>query len=285
MADFCPPFLFGILTHFQSTRVATMTTTNGVLATAEPDPTADRLRSSAQVIVLPEGTYTAAVRPSGQLPRVINGVAFPAAQLSSVPQPGTAPIRFLQKGELQPVAWVAAADEIVISVPPGPSPLMITNYLFGQDIQSCVDLEIKRLGGPKQAPPVGLRLFATIQQVGEQAFAAGEWAAAEDAPFWIEGLRVETSPGLGQLLQYRVPGASSGDGHWTPAPGSLGSGGGRPLSGIAFRLMPPLANSHRVVYSARFLRHGEMEAADGEPCRSPQPQDPLIAVRVAVIPR
>jgi hypothetical protein len=262
-----------------------MTTTNGMLATAEPEPTADRLRSSAQVIVLPEGTYIAAVRPSAQRPRVINGVAFPAAQLSSVPQPGTSPIRFLQKGVLEPVTWIASADEVVISVPPGPSPLMITNYIFGQELQSCVDLEIRPLSPPKQAPPVGLRLFATIQQVGEQAFAAGQWAAAEDAPFWIEGIRVETSPGVGQLLQYRVPGASTADGHWTPAPGSLGLGGGRPLSGIAFRVMPPLANSHRVIYAARFLRHGEIEAADGEPCRSPQPQDPLIALRVAIVPR
>lgn len=266
-------------------QVMTMTTTNGTLATVEPEATADRLRSTAQVIVLPEGTYVAAVRPSAQRPRVINGVAFPAAQLTSVPQPGTSPVLFLQKGALEPVAWVAAADEVVISVPPGPSPLMITNYIFGQDIQSCVDLEIRPLSPAKQAPPVGLRLFATIQQIGEQAFAAGEWAAAEDAPFWIEGIRIETSPGVGQLLQYRVAGASAAEGHWTPAPGSLTLGGGRPLSGIAFRLMPPLANTHRVIYAARFLRHGEIEAADGEPCRSPQPQDPLIALRLAIVPR
>ncbi|MBP7334718.1 hypothetical protein [Niveispirillum sp.] len=244
----------------------------------------DRFRATPQVLPLPEGVYLAALKPNRQSPRIINGVTFPATQISSIPQPGTVAPSILHKGNLTACAWISGADIAVITIPAGGSPLLITNYVYGPELQQCQDLDITRLGGPQQAPSVGLVLYAHIQQIGEQRFAAGEWAAT-DAPFWIEALRLEVTPTVGKLLQYRVPGVSTTDGAWTAAPGRLGTPGGAPLLGVAFRLLPPLAESHRVVYAGRFLRHGEVMAADGEPCRSPQSQDPLIAVRVAIVPR
>lgn len=261
-----------------------MSITNAVVPADERDTGVDRFRSSAQVLPLPEGLYLASIKPSEQPPRQVNGVSFPATQISSIPQPGTIAPAFLYKGKLSDAVWLSGLEEAVITVPAGSAPLLITNYLYGPEFQKCLDLEIKRLNRVASAPTVGLSVHAHIQQLGEQRFAAGEWAAA-DAPFWIEALRLEVTSSVGQLLQYRVPGTSTTDGAWTPAPGRLGTPGGAPLPGIAFRLLPPLANSHRVVYAARFLRHGEITGADGEPCRSPQAQDPLIGVRVAVVPR
>lgn len=285
MADFCPPFLFGTLpaciSHLDP---VDMSMVNGLVSAEPQDTGTDRFRASAYVLPLPEGVYFVALKPSGQPPRIVNGVSFPATQVSSVPQPGTLAPSFLHNGKLSPVLWLSGMDEAIVTVPAGSSPLLITNYLFGPEFQKCQDLDITRLSRVQQAPPVGLTVYAHIQQIGEQRFAAGEWAAA-DAPFWIESLRLEVTPSIGQLLQYRVPGVSTTDGAWTPAPGRLGRPGGTPLPGIAFRLLPPLAESHRVVYAARFLRHGEVTGADGEPCRSPQSQDPLIAVRVAVVRR
>lgn len=261
-----------------------MSNTNSLVSAQDREPGSDRFRSSAHILPLPEGLYLAAMKPSGQLPRVVNGVSFPASQISSIPQPGTVAPSMLCNGQLTSSVWLSGMDEAVITIPAGGSPLLITNYLYGPELQKPLDLEIKRLNRTAVAPTVGLIVHAHIQQVGERQFAAGEWAAT-DAPFWIESLRLEVTASVGQLLQYHVPGATSGDGLWTPAPGRLGKPGGPPLGGIAFRLLPPLANSHRVVYAARFLRHGEMTASDGEPCRSPQPQDPMIAVRVAIVPR
>lgn len=290
MAGIVPPFLFvesqqiATMSHCR-TGAQAMTTENAVTPAGERETIAERFRSSSQVLALPEGLYLVSVRPRAQVDRVVNGVSFPAAQLSCLPQPGTAGLKFLQNGELVNAAWLNGTGQAVMVVPAGPAPLLITNYLFGSELQVCLDLEIKRLNNVAPAAQVGLRLHAHIQQVGPVSFAAGQWAAAEDAPFWIEALHVETSASVGQLLQYRVPGSSASDGNWTSSPLLLGTPGGRPLSGIAFRLMPPLSQTHRVIYGARFLRHGEMEAADGEPCRSPQPQDPLIAVRVAIVAR
>lgn len=264
--------------------VVVMSIANGLVATATRDGGADRFRSVPQVLQLPEGLYLAALKPTGQAPTLINGVAFPATQISSIPQPGTIPPSMLYKGHLAPVVWLSGLDVAVITVPAGGSPLLVTNYLYGPELQKAVDLEITRLDRVQKIPPVGLIVHAHIQQMGELKFAAGEWAAT-DAPFWIEALQLEVSPGIGQLLQYRVPGVSTSDGAWTPAPGRIGVPGGPPLAGIAFRLLPPLSESHRVVYAARFLRHGEISGMDGEPCRSPQAQDPMIAVRVAVVPR
>lgn len=262
-----------------------MTTENSVTPAGEREVGAERFRSTSQVLALPEGLYLVSVRPRSQTDRVINGVSFPAAQLSCLPQPGTTALKFLSNGEMVNAVWLSGMGQAVMVVPAGASPLLITNYLFGSELQVCLDLEIKRLNNVTPPQQVGLRLHTHIQQVGDVSFAAGQWAAADDAPFWIEALHVETSASVGQLLQYRVPGSSASDGNWTAAPLMLGTPGGRPLSGIAFRLLPPLAQTHRVIYGARFLRHGEVEAADGEPCRSPQPQDPLIAVRVAIVAR
>lgn len=259
--------------------------TGGLVSTETQDTANERFRTSAHVLPLPEGIYLISLRPTGQPPKIVNGVSFPATQISSIPQPGTLPPSFLHNGTLAPLVWISGSDEAVVTVPAGSSPLLITNYLFGPEFQKTQDLDITRLNRVQQAPTVGLAVFAHIQQIGEQQFAAGEWAAAADAPFWIESLRLEVTPSVGQLLQYRVPGVSTMEGAWTPAPGRLGKPGGPPLSGIAFRLLPPLAESHRVVYAARFLRHGDVTGADGEPCRSPQSQDPLIAVRVAIVRR
>lgn len=262
-----------------------MSSEQAVAVAGERDAKSDRFRSTAQVLPLPEGLYLVSVNPPRQAPVIVRGVSFPSVQLTSIPQPGSVAPKFLCKGELNSSAWLNGNDQAVVVVPAGAGPLLITNYLYGGELQVCLDVQVKRLDNVATAPAVGLRLHAHIQQVGEVSFAAGEWAAAEDAPFWVEAIRIEVTPTVGQLLQYRVPGVSTSEGNWTPAPGLLGAAGGRPLSGIAFRLLPPLASSHRVIYAARFLRHGEMEAADGEPCRSPQPQDPLIALRVAILPR
>ncbi|MFV3126215.1 hypothetical protein [Niveispirillum sp. KHB5.9] len=261
-----------------------MSIANTVVPADERDTGSDRFRSSAQVLALPEGLYLASIKPSGQPSRLVNGVSFPATQISSIPQPGTIAPAFLHKGTLSNSVWLSGQDEAVITVPAGSAPLLITNYLFGPEFQKCLDLEVTRLNRVASTPAVGLTVHAHIQQIGEQRFAAGEWAAA-DAPFWIEALRLEVTSAVGQLLQYRVPGSNTTDGAWTPAPGRLGTPGGAPLPAIAFRLLPPLADSHRVVYAARFLRHGEVTGADGEPCRSPQAQDPLIGIRVAIVPR
>ncbi|WP_133065606.1 hypothetical protein [Niveispirillum lacus] len=261
-----------------------MSMTNGLVSTATIDGGAHRFRATPQVVGLPEGLYLAALKPAFQVPTLVNGVSFPATQISSIPQPGTTAPIILHKGNLSPVVWLSGLDVAVITVPAGAAPLLITNYLYGPELQKSMDLEITRLDRVQKTPPVGLIVHAHIQQVGEQRFAAGEWAAA-DAPYWIEALWLDVTPSIGQLLQYRVPGVSTTDGAWTPAPGRIGTPGGAPLAGIAFRLLPPLAETHRVVYAARFLRHGEVTGTDGEPCRSAQAQDPLIAVRVAVVPR
>lgn len=245
-----------------------------------------RFRSSAQIMVLPKGLYMATAKLTAGMAQVVKGVSFPSSQLGSVPQPGTQPLQFLSKSVLSQSVWIQEKDEVIIDVPDSASPLLVTNYMYGPELQSCLDLEIKSLSSAPKAPTVGLQVVAHIQQVGQQTFAAGQWAAAEDAPFWIEAVRIDTSTGVGPLLQYHVPGNRNSDANWMAAPGWLGNpGGGRPLSGIAFRLAAPLSDTHHAVYSARFLRHGEVEGVDGEPCRSPQPQDPLIALRVAIVPR
>jgi len=265
--------------------VGIMANDSNLPVSADAAPRTDRFRSTPQILPLPEGLYLVSVKPGRQAAVTVHGVSFPAVQLSSVPQPGTRPLKFLKREDVESSVWLTAGEQVVMIAPAGPAPLLLTNYLYGPELQQAVDLNIQKLNNVAPPATVGLRLYAHIQQIGEQQGAAGEWVMAEDAPYWIESVRMEVTAAVGQLLQYRVPGVTGSDGNWTPAPGQIGTPGGRPLSGIAFRLMAPLASTHKVIYAARFLRHGEIEAADGEPCRSPQPQDPLIALRVAIVPR
>ena len=248
-------------------------------------PAGDPLRASVQVMALPPGAYHGSVRPNLRLRQVIKGVTFPCAQFASLPEPGRTPLQFLTPDGLASSVWLAGPESATFFVTPDSGPLVVTTYTLGNQLQSCLSLDIRRIDAPLAAS-VELSLTAHIQRLGDRRFASGDWASAGDNPYWIEGFSVDGASDLAGSLMCGAINAASPAGAWVAAPAYAGTRGrGLPLLGVAFRLTGEAERIYRVAYTARFLRHGEIEGTDGSPCRSPLPQDPLIALRVTLIPR
>lgn len=264
-----------------------VSTVTPVAARTQPaPPPAESCRASPEILVLPPGTYAASANFTDPAERrVIKGVTFPCAQLGSLPQPNCAPLQFLTRQGLSAGAWLGGTGVVTFIVTEESAPLVVTIYTVGSQLKSCLNVELKRLdGGP--SPNLAFNVMAHIQWVGDKRFDAGEWASAGANPHWIEGLAVNGGPEILGSVQYVVLDGVRSSAQWVTAPNYAGSRGeNAPVMGLAFRLVGALSSTHRISYRARFMRQGDVEGADGELCRSAQPQDPLIAFQVQLLPR
>jgi hypothetical protein len=175
---------------------------------------------------------------------------------------------------------------VAVLVTADSAPLLLTTLTLNGQLSSSIAIGVQRLGDETVPANVEVRLIAHIQRMGDQAFAGGEWASAGDHLLWLEGFTVAGSPELADSLEYCAANPIDQAGNWVKAGTLAGSRGrGLPLLGAGFRLVGPLAATHYVEYAVRFLRRGDVVGQEGVLCRSSQPQDPLMAMKVAVLPR
>lgn len=254
------------------------------VVTSSPD--SDPVRATPKVMALPEGTYYITARLSEAGRQQIKGVSFPSVQLSSLPQAGYAPLQFLTPGGLSTSAWLSGSDGVAVIVTAQSAPLLLTTFTLNGQLSSSIAVGVQRLGDETIPATLDVRLVAHIQRLGDRGFGGGEWASAGDHLLWIEAFAVGGSPELVEGLEYCAANPVDPGGSWVKA-GTLAGipGRGLPLLGAGFRLVGRLAETHRLDCAVRFLRHGDMVTQDGVLCRSSQPQDPLMALKVAVLPR
>ncbi|MDZ5650665.1 hypothetical protein [Nitrospirillum sp. BR 11828] len=237
-------------------------------------------------MALPEGTYYITARLSEAGRQQIKGVNFPSVQVSSLSQAGCAPLQFLTAGGLNTSAWLSGSEGVAVVVTAQSAPLLLTTFTLNGQLSSSISVGVQRLGDETIPATLDVRLVAHIQRMGDRAFAGGEWASAGDHLFWIEAFTVGGSPELAEGLEYCAANPVDPGGTWVKAGTQAGiPARGLPLLGAGFRLVGRLAKTHRVDYAVRFLRQGDVAGQDGVLCRSQQPQDPLMALKVAVLPR
>jgi hypothetical protein len=106
---------------------------------------------------------------------------------------------------------------------------------------------------------------------------AAAWARLPDPNAWIEGLRI----GLGGV---RCRGILAGGEltPWASADWCADPAGGRPLVGFALDLEGDLILTHRCAYDGVFSSGATATSANGSPCQSPFPNDPLVAIRLTL---
>jgi GT2 family glycosyltransferase/glycosyltransferase involved in cell wall biosynthesis len=108
-------------------------------------------------------------------------------------------------------------------------------------------------------------------------FDAEVWARLPGESGWIEGFRV----GVGGVRSSAIL-AGGERTAWTLADWCADPGGARPLVGFALALEGDLARTHRCVYDGVFSSGATAMGADGAPCQSPLPNDPLVAIRLTL---
>jgi GT2 family glycosyltransferase/glycosyltransferase involved in cell wall biosynthesis len=108
-------------------------------------------------------------------------------------------------------------------------------------------------------------------------FSGEAWARLPGANAWIEGFRVE-------LDDVRCSAILAGGEQtaWTSADWCADPAGARPLVGFALGLRGDLALTHTCAYDGVFSSGAMARAADGAPCQSPFPNDPLVAIRLTL---
>ncbi|TWB51468.1 hypothetical protein [Nitrospirillum viridazoti] len=255
-------------------------------AVTTPAPSADPVRATPKVMALPEGTYYITTRLSAEGRQQIKGVTFPCVQLSSLPEPGRKALQFLTPDGLSTSTWISGSNGVAVLVTADSAPLLLTTLSLNGQLSSQISIGVQRLGDETVPATIDVRLVAHIQRMGDKVFAGGEWASAGDHLLWLEGFTVVGSPELADSLEYCAANPIDQAGTWVKAGTLAGTQGrGLPLLGAGFRLVGPLAATHRLDYAVRFLRHGDIEGQAGVLCRSSQPQDPLMAMKVAVLPR
>ncbi len=103
---------------------------------------------------------------------------------------------------------------------------------------------------------------------------------------WIEAVRIDLSGAAQESIGYQALLAGEERTPWlTGSTWRSSPGGPRPLIGLAVRLEGTLARTHHGVLEGRFSSGVTVRVAtDGADCRSPTPNDPLVALSVTLAP-
>lgn len=137
----------------------------------------------------------------------------------------------------------------------------------------------------KPVPPANdLMVLLHIANLGDRRFATAGWMGDDSGVKHIEGLAIV--PGSNAAfgdLQYRVLSKADTEGSWVPGGQFAGTRRRRaPLFGFAIRAS---IDGFKLGYSGRFLSGIESPVtSDGRMCTSTKANDPLVAIRIDVLP-
>jgi GT2 family glycosyltransferase/glycosyltransferase involved in cell wall biosynthesis len=261
----------------------------------------EELTSSVQVLSLPEGIYSFAVKGGLTAPQPTGGLALPALQIGPAPGQSAGTLEFLTKATAID-RWLAyETDLIVLRIFGGEAPVLLTS-LRSPDSQ-VLNVDVRRLSGElahdrnglssaaaaegEEAGSLEVQILAHIRNVGDIHFTNGRagWAGEK---LWLEAFAVMAIGGLSpDLVEYRGATADGFESAWLSNQNLCGSrGAGLPIVGFAVRLKPEIADQYDCAYSGRFLS-GAMAGpyTDGSLCSSNNPGDPLEGIELRIVPR
>ncbi|HVH74611.1 MAG TPA: glycosyl transferase, partial [Stellaceae bacterium] len=135
------------------------------------------------------------------------------------------------------------------------------------------------------AAGVPVEISVHIERVGDRRVPGRGWIGTRGERLRLEAFGLTP---LGEIapadLEYMAFGPAGRQTPWASEGRLVGSRGrALPLTGIAVRLNPALAGSFEAVYRGAFFSGAVVgPCRDGEPCLSPNADDPLEAIEIAI---
>src|SRR5262249_4092169 len=126
-----------------------------------------------------------------------------------------------------------------------------------------------------------------IERLGDCRFAGQGWIGERGEGLRIEGFAIAPLDGMSSRdLEYRAFLPGGAETPWLGGDQFCGSRGRRtPLTGFAVRPAAHPRDRFDIVYSGSFLSGGTSGPwRNGEPCRPAQPDDPLEAMSLHIVP-
>ncbi len=259
------------------------------------------LTSSVQVLKLPPGLYSFAVRSGGSERDASGILALPALQLGLAPTRSSANVAFFTGGSTID-RWLANQSDVIFVKITGDDAALLLNSVRTQEGHALA-VDVKHLD-TDGAPPVGrlgsvslepwelsnclpVRLLAHLKSIGDLEF-QNSWAGWPGHELWIESFAVSA---VGHLppdsLEYRGVVANGYETPWLRNRAVCGTrGGGSPLIGFAVRLKPEFKDRYECSYSGRFISGLTVGPLKGEIlCSSERSGDPLEAIEILILDR
>ena len=258
----------------------------------------DGPRAAARILRLEQGLYAIGIAPLAAASGTAGGMALPAIHISAAPS-----------DELDPAEIVASSGEdsswlgveggaVVVRSPAGGAYVLITLYGTAEQVETPLEVEIRRLGQPQRAAAEVRPATATgevptevalhIERLGDRRFPGQGWVGSRGERLRIEAVSIRPldvlAPGD---IEYMAFGPSGRETPWVSEGKLCGTRGrGLPLTGFAVRPAPHLRGRFDAVYEGAFFAGGTVgPCRNGEPCVSAVLDDPLEAINVRLIER
>jgi hypothetical protein len=255
------------------------------------------LPASAKVMSFARGLYSLSVGAAPEQ-ELIAGLATPATQIAAIASDGSQPVEVVATA---PGAWLGPmGGTVVLKVTGDNGQVMITTYRSAKLDASPLKIQIARLDQPMslswgsvpaiaaaQSPrnPAGseveAEIVAHIAGIGDQSFAAGDWAGTPGGGRRIEAFSIRPMGGLtARDIEYKAFGPQGRETPWVTDARLCGTRGrGIPLVGFAVRLVGPASEKFDIAYSGAFFSSGAADTRrNGEPCVPTYGDDPLEAL-------
>jgi len=250
---------------------------------------AANLKAGAEILMLPPGQHVIVLKGMRHDPVNVRGLTVPCAQITAAPPaPGKSRVQLvgLASGAS---SWLRqAGDSVTVNVPPNSGGVLMTTYSPPNLAESGLLLAVTPLTAPRPPQPETPRIvpMAHIARKGDVPGKAGAWLGEPESKLPFEAIAFSLQ-GLadGSTLEYCAVGPDGAQTPWVPAAKLCGSRGkNRPLLGFAVRLAGAGQGSYEVVYQATFASgHRSPMVRDGAVCRSANPRDPLVALRIGLV--
>jgi len=258
--------------------------------------------------------HVLSVGPIDGPPDTLEGIAFPAIQITSPPSALFDPVEVITAWNGEAGAWLGAAGGVVVlRSPPGGGHLLITSYAepgaapsFSDDID-LRPLDRAPIAGPRAQPEriaapskfadvpppsdpreADLHITLHIARQGDRSFPARGWVGNLGRRLQIEAFSIAPRSKLSPAdLEYKAFGPQGRETRWTSEAKLCGTRGrGLPLTGFAVQLLPHLRPRFDVLYQGAFFNSGISGLCrNGEPCLPTKTDDLLEAINLRVIER
>jgi len=277
---------------------------------ATPEMTLARLdqpSTMARLVALEQGLYALEISESSCRRGLVSRLRVPVLQVSAPRDERDQRVEIIGTSGSGDT-WVDwEGGTVIVKSPPGGAYVLITAYGLPTQVVSAPDIQVRRLDRPpsldrvpsssavlrsidhaEEAEEIASEIVLHVERLGDRRFPGEGWVGNRGKKLRIEAFSIRpVDTLLARDIEFKALGPKGRQTPWVTDAKLCGTRGqGLPLTGLAIRLAPHVAERFDVIYQGAFFESGVVGPhRNGELCIPPITDDPLEAINVRLIRR
>jgi Clostridial hydrophobic W len=266
----------------------------------------DEPSTMAHLIALEQGLYALEIGESSCMRGLVSKLLVPVVQISAPRDERDRTAEIIGTSGRGDTWLGGEGGTAIVKSPPGGAYVLVTAYGLPAQVICVPDIQVRRLDRPpsldrptngavlRSIDPaddpeeIGSEIVLHLERLGDRRFPGEGWVGNRGKKLRIEAFSIRpVDTLLARDIEFKALGPKGRQTPWVTDAKLCGTRGqGLPLTGLAIRLAPHVAERFDVVYQGAFFESGVVGPhRNGELCIPPITDDPLEAINVRLIRR